>query len=239
MADELLKALAKRQREADTAQPPIPLDDFEGDAGDALLDDMFGALEEKSAPAIEAPVAAPGAPADDAVPDNVAELPKRRGAVWAGAGIAIAAAAALALWLAMPSEITPLPAYGAVSIAGGPAAVRGDHDATVDVLTLEQPTDNVELRFAPATAVDGDIEVVLSARRDDGERIFAAVANPNVTPSGSVELRGPLNSFIDLGEGHWTLEVIFARAGQAPTSADGSMREDWPRVPIEVIIDAS
>lgn len=236
MADELLEALGQRQREADAAKPPISLDDFAGDAGDALLDDMFGELDDKAG---QGPAPSDPPPQTDAAPNNVTALPTRTPAVWAGAGILIAAAAALVLWLAMPSAVDPLPAYGAVSIAGGPAAVRGDHEDVPEVLKLEQPSDNIEWRFAPATSVEGDLEVVLSARRADGDRVFAAVPNPTVTPTGSVQLRGPLNSFIELGEGHWTIQVIFARSGHAPGSAEEAMGEDWPRVPIEVIIDAS
>lgn len=236
MADELLKALAKRQRETDAAKPPIPLGDFEGDAGDALLNDMFGELDDKAG---QAPPPSDPPSRAEAAPDNVTALPKRTPAVWAGAGILIAAAAALVLWLAMPSAVDPLPAYGAVSIAGGAAAVRGDHDDVPEVLKLERASDNIEWRFAPAMSVEGGVAVVLSARRADADPVFAAVPNPSVTPSGSVELRGPLNSFIELGKGHWTVQVIFARAGHAPGSADEAMGEGWPRVPIEVIIDAS
>ncbi len=236
MADELLEALGQRQRETDAAKPPIPLGDFEGEAGDALLDDMFGELDDK---ARQKPAPSESPPPTEAAPDNVTALPKRSPAVWAGAGIVIAAAAALVLWLAMPSSIDPLPAYGPVSIAGGPAAVRGDHEGIPEVLKLEDPSDNIEWRFAPATSVEGDLEVVLSARRADGERVFATVPNATVTPTGSVQLRGPLNSFIELDEGHWTVQVIIARAGHAPGSAEDAMREDWPRFPIEVIIDAS
>ncbi len=232
MADELLKALAQRQRESDSAQPPIPLDDFEGEAGDALLDEMFGALDETAE-------SRPAPPVEEAVADNVTALPTRKPAVWAGVGILIAAAASLVLWLAMPSPVDPLPAYGAVSISGGSAAVRGDRDAVPEVLKLAHSTDNIEWRFAPAIPVEGDVEVVLSARLASGTRVFAAVPNPTVTPTGSIQLRGPLNTFIELSDGRWTIEVIVARAGHAPGSAEEATGADWPRVPIEVIIDAS
>jgi len=237
MADELLEALAQRQREADAAKPPIPLDDFEGEAGDALLGEMFGELDDKAGQ--NAALSEGPPPQTEAAPDNVTALPKRSPAVWAGAGILIAAAAAMVLWLAMPSSEDPLPAYGAVSIAGGPAAVRGEHEDVPEVLKLGRPSDNIEWRFAPATSVKADIEVVLSARRADGERVFATVPNPAVTPTGSVQLRGPLDAFIELGRGHWTVEVLFARSGHAPGSAEEAMQGDWPRLTIKVIIDAS
>lgn len=231
MADELLEALAKRQRESDAKDPPIPLDAFEGDAGDALLDDLFGELDEKAG---QTP--APSATVE--VPSNVTTLPNRRSAAWAAAGIAVAVAAALLLWLAKPSPATELPGYSAVSLAGGPAAVRGDHEDVPEAIELGRPDDSIDWRFSPAVPVEGEVEVVLSARLATGERVFAAVPNPTVSSSGSVRLRGPLNGFIELGEGHWTVEVIFARPGHAPASAEEAKGDDWPRLPIEVIIDA-
>lgn len=229
MADELLEALAKRQRESDAKDPPIPLDAFEGDAGDALLDDLFGELDEKATVAAFSPTA----PAVS----NVTKLPRRRSALWASVAIALAAAAALVLWFAIRAPVAlTLPAYTAVAIAGGPAAMRGDHDAVADRLELLSPADTIDWKFSAASPVAESVAISLLATSEDGRVVFVRAVEASVTASGSARLRGPLDTFIQLAPGRWTVEVVFSGASQAPSSPDEVRDGSWQRLPIEVII---
>ena len=226
MADELLRALAQRQRDADASEPEFA-DAVEEDAGEALLDDLFAQLDAPAKP----PTAEPEPVA------TVTELPRRRSAIWAAAGIALAAAAALVLWFASQAPTAkPLPTYNAVVIAGGPAAVRGQHDAVASTVTLKSPSGPIKFQLAPATPVDGTVVVALLARPKQGDAIFALASKATVVESGSVELRGPLSDFIELSPGTWTVDVIIARAEDAPESASEATQGDWPRHAIEVII---
>lgn len=229
MGDELLEALAKRQRESDAKDPPIPLDGFEGDAGDALLDEMFGELDAKSPAAVISSTVAQ--------PSNVTALPRRRSAVWASVAVALAAAAALVLWFAIRAPAAnALPAYNAVAIAGGPAAVRGDHDAVADRLELTAPEDIIDWKFSAASPVEESVAVSLLATSKDGQVVFAGSVAAKVMASGSARLRGPLNTFIELLPGQWTVEVVFSGTSEAPSSADEVREGSWQRLPIEVII---
>lgn len=233
MGDELLDALAKRQQEADAADAPAIADAVDGDAGEALLDDLFGALDAKAS---EAP---PSKPPVEAAPSNVTELSPRRSATWTAVAVAFAAAAALVLWFAIRPPAAPgMPAYNAVAISGGPAAVRGQHDAVATKIELESPSGMIKWDFAPATSVKNGVEVALLARNAGGDVVFTKAPSAKVVESGSVRLRGPLDSFIELPAGTWTVEVIFAPKGHAPESADDAQETDWPRHAIEVIISA-
>ncbi len=238
MADELLHALAKRQQEADAADAPAIADAVDGDAGEALLDDLFGELDAKSADSTPRQAPTDDAPAEEA-PSNVTELAPRRSAMWTAVAVAMAAAAALVLWFAMRTPAVPgMPAYDAVAISGGPAAVRGQHDAVASTVKLESPSGMIKWDFAPATSVKNGVEVALLAREAGGDIVYAKAPNAKVVESGSVRLRGPLDSFIELSDGTWTVEVIFAPEGHAPGSAQDAQAADWPRHAIEVIISA-
>jgi len=229
MADELLHALGKRQRELDESDPPL-MDAVEGDAGEALLDGLFEQLD-----------AAPSKPAPESetTPATVTELPRRRSAVWATAAVVLAAAAALVLWFATRApETLALPTYHVVAIAGGPASVRGDHDAVAKTLTLISPSDNVRLEFAAASPVGQSLTVSLLARPASGAPVFATASVAEISPSGSIRMQGPLDRFIALQPGTWTLEVIITPTEAAPASADDATEGDWQRFPIEVIIAA-
>ncbi len=240
MADELLRALAEGQRKADAAEPPPIADAVDGDAGEGLLDDLFAELDARP-------------PADDVpAPATVTELPRRSPTTWTAVAVAVAVAAALALWFAVRAPAAPgMPAYTAVAISGGPAAVRGEGDAVASTVTLETPSGAIDWRFAPATPVEGGVEVVLVARSADAEPVVSKATGAEIKDSGSVRLRGPLDGFIDLAPGAWTIDVVFAAKGHAPdsaTDADDANDENgandandgggWPRHTIEVIISA-
>lgn len=225
MADELLHALGKRQREQDASEPEHA-DAVEGDAGEALLDGLFEALDE------------PSAPAQDPAPpnENVVELPGRRTPMWTAVAVMLAAAAALVLWFSRPAPTPTLPEYRAVSISGGSAQVRGDHDDVADVVELRSPSDRVKFEFSAAKPVRDAVSVSLLARPATGAAVFATLHDLELSKSGSFRLNGPLDRFISLSEGRWTLEVVVAPAGHAPTSAEEASSGDWQRVVIDVII---
>ncbi|MCR9160708.1 MAG: hypothetical protein ACE37F_20650 [Nannocystaceae bacterium] len=227
MGDELLEALAKRQRELDQAEPALA-GAVEGDAGEALLDGLFAELDAQ-------PETKPKKSKPD--PEKVVELPKRRSPVWAAAA-ALVLAAALLLWFARPTPPPALPEYRALSVSGGAAAVRGEHDGVASELQLHSQRDTVRLEFAAAKPVNQAVRVSLLARRPSGAAVFAPLDDLHVSDSGSFRIRGPLERFIRLSEGQWTLEVIVAPESHAPESADEAASGDWQRVPIEVIIAA-
>lgn len=224
MADELLQALGKRQREAEGG--PVPhLDAVDGEDGEALLDGLFEQLDAK-------------APADAPAPQaTVTPLPQRN-ARWAALGVVVAMAAALLLWFGTRSAVPTLPSYRATAIEGGPALVRDAPDGVADRVELSAPSDRIDWSFAPATPVEGALDVALSAQRnDDGTRVFSR-ATAQVSASGGVRLRGPLSDFIALTPGTWSVDVIIAPETHGPSSAQAATASDWPRVTIGVIIDA-
>lgn len=228
MADELLHALGKRQGELN-ASDPEHADAVEGDAGEALLDGLFEALDAEQ-PAPTKDTTSPS--------ENVVELPKRRSPMWAAAAVAVAAAAALVLWFSRPAPMPTLPEYRAVSVSGGAAQVRGDRDDVANVVELRSPSDNVKFEFTAATPVKRAVSVSLLARPATGAAVFATLDDLEVSDSGSFRLKGPLNRFVTLSEGRWTLDIVVAPAGHAPTSAEEAASGDWQRVAIDVIIAA-
>ena len=225
MADELLRALGKRQRELDEGPSPLA-DAVGGDAGEALLDDLFGQLDAKAEVA-------------ESKPDNVAQLPRRRSTIWVVAGAVVAAAAALVLWFARPAPVeTQLPAYSLDLVEGGPATVRGAPSNVEKVLELDSPHDSIEVRLSPAAPMADAIDVSLLATKDDGTSVFTAAVDVPVSGSGSIHMRGPLDDFIVLPAGHWTLELVVSPAGTGPTSEEEARDARWQRLPIQVIIHA-
>ncbi len=227
MADELLQSLGKQQRELDESDPPLA-DAVAGDEGEALLDGLFEELDAKPATEGSAP---------EAEPAEVVELPRKRSAMWATAGVVFAAAAALVLWFATRTAAPPeLPQYTAVTITGGPAAVRGDHDAVQDVVKLRNPSDTIDWRVAAESPVEQEIAVSLLASQNGGKTVFAAVADAKISGSGSVRLRGPLDRFIELTPGSWSVDIVISPASYAPTESTGAASDKWQRVSIEVII---
>lgn len=231
MADELLTALGKRQRQLDEGEPPA-IDAVEGDAGEALLDGLFDALDEGEAKDEPEP-----APKAEETPNNVTELPRGRSALWSGVAVIAAAAAALVLWFALRTPEPPqLPEYAAVTIAGGPAAVRGDQDAVASTIELRSPTDAINWRFAAAAPVQHALTVSLVARQKNGTQVFVPVADAKISPSGSIRLEGPLDRFIALTPGTWTVDVVISPSSHAPDVSSSAASDKWRHFPIEVII---
>lgn len=225
MADELLRALGKRQRELDEARPQLS-DAVEGEAGEALLDGLFEQLD-----------AEPLRP--EPTPAKVTELPRKRSALWAATGVVLAAAAALVLWFASQSPASaPLPPYGVDMVAGGPATVRGERETSEAKLVLTSPSDGIEVQLSTAAPHDREIAVSVLATASDGRTVFSRAPSVVVSASGSVRMRGPLSDFVSLSEGSWMVEIVLAPAEDAPESAEDVVEGDWQRIPFEVIIGA-
>lgn len=231
MADELLRALGRRQREV--AEHDSHLGDaVEGDAGEALLDGLFDALDAGAEPKADLGEQKPTAAS------NVTELP-RRSSWWGVAAVGLAAAAALVLWISSRGpNVSALPTYRAVVVAGGPSEVRGAKDDVATRVELSSPTDAIDWRFSAASTVEQDVAVGLLATSGAGDVVYSRAVAAEITDSGSVALRGPLDSFIALDPGDWTVEVLVAAADAVPDSADEAQASDWQRLPIEVMISS-
>lgn len=234
MSDELLKALGRTQREDDAAGQPSgdtsieslvsPIDNEEASS---LLNDVFATVDaaDESKPAEPEPE-----------PGNVVELAPRRGRVWVAAAVAIAAA--MLLWVFVRPSAPSLPAYTAVSIAGGPADVRSGDESIKTALTLTAADDPIDWRFAPAAPADG-VAVAILAKSATGETRFTKVESAEIAASGSVKMHGPLDRFIALEDGVWTVDVLFATLGALPADANkAAAGGDWQSHRIQVTIAA-
>lgn len=233
MSDELLRALGRVQREDDAAGLPSgaelsesltsPIDDTEAAS---LLDDVFAAVDAQHSEADET----------EAPPTEVVELAPRRARVWVALAVAVAAAALL--WVVARPSTQMIPEYSAVSIAGGPAEVRGSDASVQSTLALTAPGDVVDWRFAPATP-NPAVDVGILVRSSDGDTRFVEVESAEVRESGAVRIHGPLDEIVALAPGEWTVDVLFAAPGGLPADAKAAAAGgDWQSHRIQVTIAA-
>ncbi len=225
MADELLRALGTRQRALESAELP-GMEAVEGEAGEALLDQMF---------------ASPDATTRQEVVDEEAVVPlKPRATVpWTAIAVFVAAAAALILWLGLrPAQVPGLPPYDATMLTGGPAAVRGDGEDVQPLVTLRSPADAVDWRIRPKTPVSVPVAVSLVATGEAGALVFASGVAAEVSDAGAVRLRGPLEAFIVLTPGRWRVDIVPTPAADVPRSADEAQARGRQRISVEVEIEA-
>ncbi|MBC8074081.1 MAG: hypothetical protein IAG13_37520 [Deltaproteobacteria bacterium] len=140
---------------------------------------------------------------------------------------AVAIAAALVLWLAGPSSGSEdvLPGYAISTLRGGASAVRSDRTNVDRTLVLADDAQEIDVVVAPAQAVTGPVAVTLIAEASGRAAQLVAVDAAEISPSGSVRLRGPLSRFIALEPGTWQLWIVVTRADERPKSADAA-RDD-------------
>lgn len=229
MADDLLRALGRHQRE-DLERPadaPEPLQDDD----ERLLDEVFGRLD-----AAESPGPAP-----------VIDLDARRRR-WALVTVLTSVAAALVLgfwWIAStitannPDAIARLPDYATSSLRGGPASHRSE-PAPSEALSL-RASDRIEWDVTPAEPVREPLAVALLAEPTAGPARLVPEVAAEISESGVVRLRGPLDGFVALEPGAWTLTLIIAAPDLLPrelAELDDEQRSAWQRVSIRVTITA-
>jgi hypothetical protein len=239
--DELLRALARRQARSRAENDPAmhtatdeSYDESEGN--DALMRPLDAAEREAVLDAVFSRLDA-GDVADSepvgAVAPAIALESRRpsRGRLGAMLGAAVAIAAALVLWIARPG-VRPgeaLPDYAISTLHGGASTVRSDPTEVDRTLVLTDGAQSIDVVVAPAHAVTGPVAVTLIAEASDRPAQLVAVDSAEISPSGSVRLRGPLSKFIVLEPGTWQLWIVITRADDRPTSAEAARDDEAQR----------
>ena len=154
---------------------------------------------------------------------------RSRGWFWRGVGVGLAlAAAALVFVLARPPSVPQaLPPYE-VSWQSGVVEERGADEASARFVEGSK----VELWLRPATAIEGDVEVVVFV--DDWTSRLAV--DPDRSSSGALLIRGTM------GEPPWALEPgahelwVAVGRGEWPAAATGEAPSGWQvyRLPFDV-----
>ena len=247
MDEDLLRALGERQRAAEPSErdgesvsEALPaelaalLEPIEGEEADELID---GAMRRLEASETEA----------DAKGESASETPTAEAtaaANWKGAvAVVVAMAAALLLWFGLSSGGGgTMPEYSVVSLQTGPAAMRSDGGGSVQRKVSTPAGGPVDWRFSPTGTVPGTIAVALLATNVAGESKLSRPKGVAITPAGAVRIAGPLDRFIALSPGAWTLEVIIGPPQTLPSSPEaaiGAGRDaGWQSIPLEVTITA-
>ena len=245
MADELLKGLGRLQRvqqaqsaaaeareDAATKELLRPLDDAE--QAD-ILAGLLAADEQATTPVAEAKTDV-AAGAGDVVP---LVRPRRR---WLTGITALAAAATLFLVLRPGEQADALPRYG-VTQASGEAIVRGEDPAVVSTLVV-RPDTTIELIVAPASAIDGPVDLRVVASQGEQRRWIDATAMRSISADGVIRLRGRASAWLDLPPGTWTLTLVIGRPDHLPAdlaaytaAADDPHDHGWQLQRVEVQVE--
>lgn len=159
-------------------------------------------------------------------------------------GAVLAIAAALVLVIARPSmhhddELSALPGFTITRLEGGASALRSD--PAQGLLRLRSVSDAIDIVITPDVRVHEHLAVVVVARGDDGERRMATITDVvERSPDGALRIRGPLDRFVVLAPGTWTIEWLVGRAGAEPTTLaaldDAKAARAWRSVTMEAII---
>lgn len=240
MADELLRALGKRQadsapgRAGDEAEGSeaarAMLRRFDADERAELLDGVFAELD--------AHAEAPGT--QSAAPPAVVVLEARRRprAAWIGAVVAIAAV--LVLWLGTTrgpaTSGEAMPSYAATRLEGGTATMRSAQTELPSALELA-PDASIDWIFTPATPVRTPVAAVILAARVGKTPVLVRPAALDVSAQGVVRIKGSLGEVLPLSPGTWSLDVLLGEPTRLPDSvAAAEQGGAWSRVSFEVKI---
>ncbi|HWB77911.1 MAG TPA: hypothetical protein VG755_23265 [Nannocystaceae bacterium] len=233
MDDELLSTLGRVRRDelAEPSAEAEPVHTAEAPLTNTertrVLDAVFAKLEAEDTAASGAKVITPS---------------RWRSGALLGAVLAIAAA--LVLVIARPSvrhddELSALPSFTITRLEGGTSAVRSDPRA--GPLHLRSSSDAIDIVVTPGTRVHEQLAVVVVARGGDGAPRMAVITDlVERSPDGALRIRGPLDRFIVLAPGKWTIEWLVSRAGAEPQSIaaldDAKAKRAWRSVTTEAII---
>lgn len=241
MDDELLRALGRSQRE-DLEAPPdaAPADP----RWDELLEPFDDDTREQLLDAVFEQVAATTSPTREREPAPVIDLSARRR--WSVVGLLISAAAAvgLGIWWARDTTnptrdaVALLPDYTTSSLHGGQASQRSDPRDSVEALRMRS-TEAIDWVVTPAEPIRESITVALLAEPTSGPALFVAKLDAQISESGAVRLRGPLDRFVALTPGSWTLTLLIAGSDQPPAELAELNTEasaTWQRVSVRVNI---
>lgn len=222
--DELLDSLGRRARERwseasaslrpESVEGWTPLREDERDAIEEGVLARLAAAEPSDRSSCE-PTLGDG-DARDTVGPAANEPPARRW--WVAGGVVAALAAALLLWSRLGPAVAPLPGYEDVGFEGGTAEVRSDA-LSGDGLPQLRADGELRWRLQPRTAVDGPVEVFISARGSQS-RCLAVEHGVRVLPSGAIEVAARIGDLLDLPPGEWALTMIVARPSALEGLAD-------------------
>lgn len=262
MADELLRALGRRQRQEpspdaaradDRAMQPSSATDtevyadpmlraFDATERAKLLDAVFERLDAEGAS--ETPEHASG-PAPD--PGNVVSLRDRRPATRVALVALVATlAAALLVWLAMrppasstDDTVAALPGYVVTQLRGGDATMRSEPSQPPSSIELS-PGRTIDWIFTPRTPVDGALGVAVLATPQSGSPVLTRPSDVSISPEGVVRLRGPIDALGAANAGRYTVEVLVGRPDTLPSTPErAAAHGPWSRVTVEVTISTS
>jgi hypothetical protein len=239
MADELLRALGRRER----APVESPMSShaethdaisrpFDTGEREALLDSVMARLSDGAASKTDEP---------PAPVVEIASARKRSGTTIVVAGVLALIAASLVLWLSTQPPSGPvdaLPHYAFTLARGGDASMRSAPEPDEE-LELHA-NDPIEFVVTPDEPHRSAIAVALLAEPVGGHGTLVPVtADATISPSGAVRLEGPLDRFVELAPGSWNLAVIVAPEGALPKDAEearGPSDGRWQRAELRVMI---
>ncbi len=253
MADELLRALGRRQRQgplgSDAAQPNanevdgvaalgegvgLPFDDAESEA---LLDGAFAVVEGQETSAAEAEE-----PATQSADAPVSLDSRRRSRVGVlVAAVAAIAAAVLLVWFIRSGEgpdgptVASLPSYAVTQLRGGTTTVRDRPDAPPQAITIASDA-TIDWVITPDRPVREALTLVIVASPSEGTPRFFVPAGTTFSPEGVARLRGSADALLGLPPGEWRLELIVAPAGQSPETLEQARAAGFPSATISATI---
>jgi hypothetical protein len=143
---------------------------------------------------------------------------RRRAGAIASAGAAIAIAAGVALWVVSrgPTASEPLPSF-ALTVGGADQTMRSGAPAPAASVTRLGPGAELRIRLRPESDVTGPLDVRLAIVDARGPLRWNAPYR--VSPSGVVEIAGPVSSLIEGPNGRREIAVAVGRPGSVPESA--------------------
>jgi hypothetical protein len=123
---------------------------------------------------------------------------------------------------------------------GGIAEQRSDPTGptgTVAELKLH-PDSAIDWVLTPARPIRDPLGVALLARSDAGELRFVGHLDAEISEQGAVRLQGPLDHYVVLAPGDWTVKLFVATPDELPSDADEASEHTarWRSVALRVII---
>jgi len=149
-----------------------------------------------------------------------------------GGGVALAAAAAVLLtWGggrpsgtegSASAERLPLPSFSLVVRNETVSEVRSADASDAAGPDRYRPDSSVHWMVQPEGPVAGVLELAAIVRDDAGGACLARPAVARASETGVLEVRGTVEEVLGLTAGHWTVELVVARAGALPADAPGA-----------------
>jgi hypothetical protein len=238
MDDELLRGLGRHQRE-DLDRSDEPWDELSEPFDDVTREQLLDAVFERVDAEAEQPASEP-----ERAHGTVIDLASRRRGVVFGLLVAAAAAVMLGIWWSRAPApdssrtIAMLPEYETSELRGGAASHRSAPDSEIESVTMGA-RDQLEWVVTPVEPVSGPIGIALLAEPELGQPILVSELHAEITGPGAVRLLGPLDDFVELAPGTWTLTLFIAPPDQLPSGLEQARTSEggsWQRVSVRVTI---